>query len=58
LINLIVNPADILPVRGIPKLVIVNEEAVTAAWPSALLLIVGICVIAFESVVIAPSDIC
>ena len=30
-INPIVNPADILPVRGIPKLVIANEEAV-AAW--------------------------
>jgi hypothetical protein len=27
LINPIVNPADILPVRGISKLVIANEEA-------------------------------
>jgi hypothetical protein len=38
-INPIVNPADILPVNGIPKLVIANEEeAVTAAaWPSPLL---------------------
>jgi hypothetical protein len=25
-INPIVNPADILPVKGIPKLVIANEE--------------------------------
>ncbi len=32
--NPIVNPADILPVNGIPKLVIANEDAVTAAaWP-------------------------
>jgi hypothetical protein len=54
LINLIVNPADILPVNGIPKLVIANDEAVAAAWPSAL--IPGIYVITFESVVIAPSD--
>jgi hypothetical protein len=57
-INPIVNPADILPVRGIPKLVIANHEDdddAAAAWPSALL-IPGICIIAFESVVIAPSD--
>ena len=33
-INPIVNPADILPVSGIPKLVIANEEAVAAAVPS------------------------
>ena len=34
LINPIVNPADILPVRGIPKLVIANDGAVAAAaWP-------------------------
>jgi hypothetical protein len=33
-----VNPADILPVNGIPKLVTANEEAVAAAWlPSPLL---------------------
>jgi hypothetical protein len=31
LINPIVNPADILRVNGIPKLVIANEEAVAAA---------------------------
>ena len=56
-INPIVNPADILPVNGIPKLVIANNEdaVAAAAWPSPL--IPGICVmIAFESVVIAPSD--
>jgi hypothetical protein len=54
LINPIVNPADILlPVNAIPKLVIVNEEAAAAACPSLLLLI---CIIAFESVVITPSD--
>jgi hypothetical protein len=53
-INPIVNPADILPVRGIPKLVIANEEAVAAAWLSPL--IIGICIVRFESVVIAPSD--
>ena len=51
-INPIVNPADILPVNGMPKLVIANEEeAVAAAWllsPKP-----GICIIAFESVVIA-----
>ena len=52
MINPIVNPADILPVRGIPKLVIANED-VAAAWPSPK---PGICVIAFEIVVIAPSD--
>jgi hypothetical protein len=57
LINPIVNPDDILPVNGIPKLVIANEEAVAAAWLlSPLLIIPGICVIAFESVVIAFSD--
>ena len=58
-INPIVNPADILPVKGIPRLVIVNDEAVAAAaWPSPPLvpLIPEICVIAFESVVIASSD--
>jgi hypothetical protein len=37
LINPIVNPtADILPVNGIPKSVIDNNEAVAAAWTSAL----------------------
>jgi hypothetical protein len=30
-INPIVNPADILPVNGIPKLVIAKEEAVAVA---------------------------
>ena len=54
LINPRVNPADILPVSGIPKLVIANEEAV-AAWLSPLtLLIPGISIIAFKSVVIVP----
>jgi hypothetical protein len=38
-----------------PKLVIVNEAA-AIAWPSALMLIPGICVIAFEIVVMASSD--
>jgi hypothetical protein len=37
LMNPIVNPADILSVNGIPKLVIANEDAVAAAWPSILL---------------------
>jgi hypothetical protein len=51
-----VNPADILPVNGIPKLVIANEEeTVAAVWllsPKS-----GICIIiAFESVVIVPSE--
>jgi hypothetical protein len=33
-----VNPADILPVKGIPKLVIANEAAVVVvAWISPLL---------------------
>ena len=46
-----------LPVNGIPKLVIANDEAVAAAWLLSTLVIPGICiVIAFESVVIAPSD--
>jgi hypothetical protein len=36
--------------------VIANEEAVATAWPSVLLLMPGICIIAFESVVIASSD--
>jgi hypothetical protein len=36
-VNPIVNPADILPVNGIPKLVIANEEVVAvAAWLSKL----------------------
>ena len=40
-INSIVNPADILPVNGIPKLVIANEEeAVVAAWISLLQIII------------------
>jgi hypothetical protein len=30
-INPIVNPADILPVNGIPKLVIANEKEVVVA---------------------------
>jgi hypothetical protein len=55
----IVNPADILPVKGIPTLVIANEaneEAVVTAWTSPLL-ILGICtIIEFERVVIVPSD--
>ena len=51
------NPADILPVNEIPKLVIASEEeAVAAAWLLWPLLIPGICIIAFESVVIVPSD--
>jgi hypothetical protein len=54
-INPIVNPADMLPVNGIPKFVIANAEAVAVAWllsPKP-----GICIIiAFESVVIVPSD--
>ena len=54
MINPIVNPADILPVNGIPKLVIANEEAVVAAWLSPPL-IIGICIVRFASVVIAPS---
>jgi hypothetical protein len=49
-----VNSADILPVNGIPKLVIANE-AVTA-WLLSILLIPGICVLKFARVVIAPSD--
>jgi hypothetical protein len=59
LINPIVNPADILPVKGIPKLVIANEDAVATAWTSTILLtlIAEICIIiAFETVIIAPSD--
>jgi hypothetical protein len=59
LINPIVNPAHILPVNGIPKLVIANEEAVAVAWISLLeLLIPVICIIAFVSIVIASSDTC
>jgi hypothetical protein len=54
LINPIVNPADILPVNGIPKFVIATEAA--AAW--LLSLIPGICMIAFEIVVIPSSDTC
>ena len=52
-----VNPADILPVSGIPKPVITTEAA-SAVWtaPPLPLLIPGICVVRFESVVIAPSD--
>jgi hypothetical protein len=43
-------------VRGIPKFVIANEEAVAAAWTSLVPLIPGICIVRFESVVIAASD--
>jgi hypothetical protein len=42
-------------VKGIPKLVIANEEAVAAVWPSPLPK-PRICIITFESVVIASSD--
>jgi hypothetical protein len=43
-------------VKGIPTLVIANEEAVAPAWTSPLL-ILGICtIIEFERVVIVPSD--
>ena len=55
-INPIVNPADMLPVRGIPKFVNANEEAVAAAWLLSIPLTPVICVIAFEIVIIAPSD--
>ena len=55
LINPRVNPADILPVRGIPKLVIANEAPISEVWTYPLLLVISI--IAFESVVIAPSNI-
>jgi hypothetical protein len=59
LINPIVNPAHILPVNGIPKLVMANEEAVAVAWISLLeLLIPVICIIAFVNIVIASSDTC
>jgi hypothetical protein len=47
LINPIVNPADILPVNGIPKLVMANDDD-GAAWTSTLPpppLIPGICII-------------
>ena len=55
LINPIVNPADILPVNGIPKLDNANEAV--AGWLlSTLLLIPGICMTTFESVAIAFSD--
>ena len=53
------NSADILlPVNGIPKLVIAIKDAVAAPWPSPLLIplkpgIRIIIIIAFESVVIA-----
>ena len=57
LINPRVNPADILPVNGIPKLVIANEEVVAAAWASTLpVLIPGICIVRFATVARAPSD--
>jgi hypothetical protein len=50
------NPADILPVNGIPKLLIAIEDAVAAPRPSPLLILLkpGICIIiAFENIVIA-----
>ena len=34
---------------------IANEQDVASAWPLALPLIAGICVIAFDTVVIVPS---
>ena len=54
-INPRVNPADILPVRGITKLVITNEEAVAAEWLLSPKPTISI-IIAFEIVVIASSD--
>ena len=59
MINPIVNPADILPVRGI-KFVIATEAVVAARLLLALLppLIPRICIVRFDSVVIAPSDTC
>ena len=54
-INPIANPADMLPVNGISKLVITNEAA--TAWSSLVLLTPGICIVRFERVVIAHSDI-
>ena len=55
LINPKVNPtADILPVIGIPKLVIARD----AAACSLVLPIDGTYVLIFESVVISSSDIC
>ena len=42
MINPIVNPAHILPVNGIPKLVIANEEAVAVAWISLLELLIPV----------------
>jgi hypothetical protein len=57
--NPIVNPADILPVNGIPKFVIATKEDIAAAWLLSILvpLIYEICVSAFEIVVIVPSAI-
>jgi hypothetical protein len=52
-INPKVNPADILPVNGMLKLVIATEAA-AAAWSSPLK--PRICVLKFEIVVIVPSD--
>jgi hypothetical protein len=43
-----------LPVNGIPKLVIAKEDV--AACPTVQLLIPGIWMVRFESIVIAPSD--
>jgi hypothetical protein len=54
-INPRVNPAAILPVNGMLKLVIANEEAVTA-WPSTAL-IPGIYIVRFATVIRAVSDI-
>jgi hypothetical protein len=55
-----INPADILPVNGIPKRVIANEKEVVvaaAAWPSILpLLIRRISIVRFATVVSAPSE--
>ena len=50
---------SILPVRGIPKLVIANEEAIAAAaWPSQLTpLISGICIVRFAMVVSTPETV-
>jgi hypothetical protein len=56
-----INPADILPVNWIQKLVIANEKEVVvvaaAAWPSILpLLIRRISIVRFATVVSAPSE--
>jgi hypothetical protein len=47
-----------LPVNGMPKLVMANEDAAARLLSILVPLVYGICVIRLATVVIVPSDTC